>query len=303
VCCAITGLPADCSINNAAYQNVTETSTEGCNETVFLRLNSRPPSITNNKKVQLDLWSNAQLSKLEYTDNSQSNPRWSTLCRNCFDYNKSKTFGDGNHDLVFRGILSNGQNVTNQTLFLLDSTEPRISTTNPQNGKYTNGSDFYVKYTEDRCQNIKIVLNGSEKNIGACDSGRNIEKYISQNLANFDGTEIKYKFIMRDVANNIEESRITNIKVDTTAPEIINFNVSIGGRYAYFNITVIEVNFDSIKYIDNSESNPRWKSLCTSLNNNVCYKKVSFGTGPHSLIIRAVDKAGNFAERQTTLNI
>ena len=51
--------------------------------------------------------------------------------------------------------------------------------------------------------------------------------------------------------------------------------------------------FDKVEYIDSSELRPRWKSLCTSLKNNVCYKKISFNKGNHNLTIRTVDKVGN----------
>ena len=51
--------------------------------------------------------------------------------------------------------------------------------------------------------------------------------------------------------------------------------------------------FDVIEYMDNSDSNPRWRILCSSLKNNVCFKKVSFKVGSHNVMIRVLDNAGN----------
>ena len=51
--------------------------------------------------------------------------------------------------------------------------------------------------------------------------------------------------------------------------------------------------FNKVEYRDNSVSRTSWKSLCTSLKNGICEKKVSFKTGTHNLIVRALDEAGN----------
>jgi len=267
-----------------------------CQDDTQLLVNSPYQKLFNDRRVPFNLISAEKMNKLEYIDNSRLRPRWTTLCSNCFSYNISKTLSEGNHTLVFRGVLLNGQNITNQSEFLIDSTEPRISTTKPQSRRYTNGRDFYIKYTEDNCENIKLLLGSSEQDIGACESGRNIEESIIQNLEVFDGTEIEYKFIIRDIANNIDESRPTKIKVDTTAPEIGNFITPINGRQVSFNMTILNENkdtFDVIEYMDNSDSNPRWRILCSSLKNNVCFKKVSFKVGSHNVMIRVLDNAGN----------
>ena len=260
----------------------------------------------NERKIQLDIISSEQLSRLEYIDNLQLRPRWSVLCRNCNSYNKSKNIGDGNHELIFRGILANGQNITDQTEFLIDSTDPRISTTKPQSRRYTNGSDFYLKYTENNCENIKLFLGSSEQNLGPCESGRNVEESIVQNLEIFDGAEIEYKFIITDVAHNLDESRPTKIKVDTTSPEINNLVFPINGRQVSFNMSISNENkdtFDVVEYMDNSDSNPRWRTLCSSLKNNVCFKKVSFKVGSHNVMFRALDNAGNSDVESLNFNI
>jgi len=52
--------------------------------------------------------------------------------------------------------------------------------------------------------------------------------------------------------------------------------------------------FDEVEYIDNSASHSQWKPLCTSLaKGNVCYKKMSLGSGTHNITVRVKDEAGN----------
>ena len=55
--------------------------------------------------------------------------------------------------------------------------------------------------------------------------------------------------------------------------------------------------------MDNSESNPRLRTLCSSLKNNVCFKKVSFKVGSHNVVIRVLDDAGNSDAESLNLNI
>ena len=263
---------------------------------VTLLLNSPKNGSFNSRRLNFDISSNNILTKLELMDSSDRNPRWSILCTKCKFYNKSKNFNDGVHNLTIKGTLSNGQTILNQTSFLIDSRDPQISNIKPQSRRYTNGSDFYIKYTEDNCNSLSIRLSGAQSSSSSCDSGKNIEKYLVQDLSSYNGQEIEYQFIIIDIANNTAESRKTKIKVDTTAPEIKNFKAPISGRYVSFNMTVINEDknsFNKVEYIDNSESRPRWNSLCTSLKNNNCYKKVYLRTGNHNIIVRALDKAGN----------
>ncbi|MCX6749001.1 MAG: right-handed parallel beta-helix repeat-containing protein [Candidatus Pacearchaeota archaeon] len=297
-CCAITNVDSDCSIKGSIYQNVTETSTDGC---------TTPPNVTANslllvnpvegiyseRSIMFNLSSQDKFTKLIYTDNGG---RESSLCTNCNKYTQKKSLSDGNHVLLFRGILPNGKNVTNQTELFVDSKDPQISTIKPQSRRYTNGSDFYIKYTEDNCRLLNLTVKRNQSiivNSGNCSNGRNVEKFISQDISSFDGQEVEYQFIITDVAGNRDESRLTRIRVDTTAPQIIQFTNWTIGNYEYFNMTINELNFNKVEYYDNTESRPSWRSMCTSLKNGNCYKKVYFRDGNHNLNIRITDDAGN----------
>jgi len=245
------------------------------------------------RSVMFNLSSQEKFVKLVYSDNGG---RESSLCTNCNRYAQKKTLGDGNHVLFFRGILPSGKNVTNQTELFIDSKDPQISTTKPQSRGFTNGSNFYIKYTEDNCVLLNLTVKRNQTTIvnsNNCSNGRNVERFISQDINSFDGQEVEYQFIITDIAGNKDESRPTKIRVDTTAPQILQFTNWTSGNYAYFNMTINELNFNKVEYFDNSDSRARWNSICTSLKNGNCYKKISFRDGSHNLTIRITDDAGN----------
>lgn len=276
-----------------------------CNQTNFtnqgLSLNNPTVGTYNERSIMFNLSSQDKFTKLVYSDNSG---RDSSLCTNCYGYTRKKTLSDGNHTLLFKGILSDGKTITNQTSLFIDSKDPQISITKPQSRRFTNGSDFYIKYTEDNCKSLSLTINGNQGGFGGgspCDSGRNVEKFISQNISSFDGQEVEYQFIITDIAGNKDESRLTRIKVDTTAPQIVQFTNWTIGNYAYFNMTINELNFNKVEYIDSYDgTRARWRSMCTSLKNNVCYKKINFRDGSHSLNIRITDDAGNAVYRSVS---
>ena len=66
-------------------------------------------------------------------------------------------------------------------------------------------------------------------------------------------------------------------------------------------MTIEELNFDTIEYIDSFDLRPNWKTLCSSLKKNVCYKKLSLRPGNHKITILVLDKAGNSALRDVEL--
>ncbi len=277
-------------------------NTESCpiEPTYNLIVNSPTLNVSNDRRILLDLETSEIVDEMVYTYlDSRGREREVRLCRNCDSYNRTRSFSEGWNNLTFKAIMDDEVADEEKASFFIDSTEPRISTTKPSSNKYTNGSDFYIKYTEDNCKSLRVEIHGQQSGGGAagpCESGRNVERFMQQGLGSFDGQEIEYLFKITDIANNSDESRRIKVKVDTTAPEIKNFSAPIIGRYVYFNMTVLNEDknsFNKVEYIDGSDSRPAWRSLCTSLKNNNCYKKVSFRTGAHNLIVRATDDAGN----------
>ena len=114
-------------------------------------------------------------------------------------------------------------------------------------------------------------------------------------MSDFESQEIEYSFVLPDIAGRAGESRVRKIGVDTIPPVIESFDYSINGKKVTLTIQADEENLGKIEYIDNMETNPKYKNLCTSLTFGFCEKTKIFKTGHHDIDIRAVDEAGNTA--------
>ncbi len=266
----------------------------------------------NTTSILLSVNGTYNFSKLGYSDNPETYFKFNLLCSNCKNYSGLKTFKEGNHTLIANGTLTNGTKIINQTKFVVDTKKPQFSTIKPSSLKYTNGSDFFIKYSEENCNSLILNVNGSDIKTIACKSGKSINESFFQNLSKYNNQTVYYKFKMIDKAGNTYESRATKIKVDTKSPEIKNLKVekSLIGTYIIFNMTILNEDKSSlykVEYLDNLSSGtttPTWKSLCTSLKpGNICYKKVYSKAGNHNIIIRARDDAGNSDSKIVNIKI
>jgi hypothetical protein len=68
------------------------------------------------------------------------------LCSNCTEYgkliNKTKVFSEGEHNLIIRGINSEGFSNEKSFLIFIDSKKPKIYTTSPKINSFTGGLIF-----------------------------------------------------------------------------------------------------------------------------------------------------------------
>lgn len=282
---------------------------ENCERFLILSPNK---SFYNTTSILLSVNGTYNFSKLGYSDNPETYFKFNLLCSNCKNYSGLKTFKEGNHTLIANGTLANGTKIINQTRFVVDTKKPQFSTIKPSSLKYTNGSDFFIKYSEENCNSLILNVNGSDIKTIACKSGKSINESFFQNLSKYNNQTVYYKFKMIDKAGNTYESRATKIKVDTKSPEIKNLKVekSLIGTYIIFNMTILNEDKSSlykVEYLDNlssSTTTPTWKSLCTSLKpGNICYKKVYSKAGNHNIVIRARDDAGNSDSKIVNIKI
>jgi hypothetical protein len=188
-------------------------------------------------------------------------------------------------------------NATENITFFIDSQDPKISKTEPRRNSITNGSDFYIKYTEDNVKEVLLTWNPTLNLTSQCnESGKNKECFFDVNLTAFDGQEIGYWFNLTDIANNTDGSRVTKVLVDTTSPILtINSPLNNTGNESYgkrvpFNITVSEE--VKLEYMDNDG---RFRRLCSNCEEYGFDRKKtkSFREGIHNVTIRAIDKAEN----------
>lgn len=222
-----------------------------------------------------------------------------SLCPNCREYKRTYTFKEGFNDITIRAMK--GLEFKESSMeFFIDSKKPVISKTMPLPNKYA-ASLFRVFYDEANVQEIKLKygnnLTGMKETIlQGCESGRKKNCSIDVDLKEYDDQQIIYWFEIKDIANNVAVGKQVKIKVDETLPVIGFFSHTSGKGYINFNMTVVEKNFFKIEYMDNSVlTKPIWKTVCSSLKNGNCFKKIYFRTGEHDVDIRVSDKAGNYA--------
>ena len=251
----------------------------------------------NTRRISFNMTATEKLDKIEYINYNERNPRFRTLCRECKElgFSRSREItlleGANNLNLKFTDMFGRTKE-TNISLFI-DSEPPKISQTDPKKNIVTNGSDFMVKYSEDKLKEIILSWNPNVT-LANCTSGKNQICSTDINLSNFDNQFISYKFKLSD-GINVAESKEVRVMVDTTSPEL-NIIAPINTAYdmkAQFNITISEKVL--LEYFDSSDFSPRWKRLCSNCNEhgNLKPKFVRFKDGFHKVLVRATDEAGN----------
>ncbi|MBS3155506.1 hypothetical protein J4404_03335 [Candidatus Woesearchaeota archaeon] len=251
------------------------------------------------KRVPFNITTSLEVSKIEYINYADTNPSFRRLCRNCNEYGNSrerlKSLKEGENNITIRATYDGGLTKEENILAIVDTNAPKISKTLPANNDFTNGSLFSVKYTEENLQSVTLYYNSSESLV--CNSGKNQECTTSADLTSHDGEEIEYYFEVTDILNNSAQSKKTLIKVDTTSPIIEDLNYSISKSRIILTLNITEQNLDKVQYKDLNQKNPRFRTLCTKLEQGICEKRISFSGDAPNITIQVLDKAGNSAEQ------
>jgi len=300
-CCEVTNLPEDCEILNE-YRNFSEE--EDCNLTLNIFVKEPSKALYESRRIDFDVNSTLKLEILELIDYFGDN-EWEGLCEDCNRYKGSRIFNDGEHNLTLRG-RTDGKEAFAFVSFLVDTKYPVIHSMNPRGNRFTNGSEFFVKYTEENCKSVLLEVfgfggTGNKTESKVCQSGRNKNESFSLNLTKFDNQEVSYQFTVYDLSEKKTRSKFIKVKVDTTSPKINNPDSMLNKTeriYAYLLINVTEVNLDKIQYYDNNDERARWRNLCTRLRNGICEKKIRFQGYSPNLRIRVLDEAGNSVEKE-----
>ncbi len=273
------------------------------NATVGMSVYSPENKLYNNKKIPFNISASEVLDKIEYINYNDASPRFKSLCMSCQEYGFSKirkvTLNEGDNNITIRGTGEFGQVIEKNIFLKIESKQPKIIKTFPEKG-FVSGA-FNVSFEEENP--IHIILNygnnltgfrTKEVNLPNCVSGgKKWSCGINVNLFDFDEQEIEYYFSVVDIANNTAYSKTKTLDVDFTPPVINEFGYGVIGNRVEFDFNITENNFNKINYMDYNEGTPRQKTLCTTLKNGVCIKKISFPRGEHNLTIFVSDKAGN----------
>jgi len=430
------------SVNSICYNETQNVNTIYCNKGCIdnigcyideLNIISPISGYYNAQNILFNINLNKTANEIDYIDNSNTRPKWITLCKNCNTFSKVIKFSDGNHSIGIKAILSD-KVLSDTTNLFIDSKNPSITSSYPKSNSFINGSYFNVNYNENNLVDIYLIINPvsanqqdninrliryinnsldakvdyisindigifyqinisySEQNfpvyvtkdwkymftslifmnntsikdtsadsiinnfilytknqnlsvgytsyedLGSmysvqiivqnqkmevyltkdgkyfatsefiindgerkdCNSGNKQDCLFNSSLKDYEGKNIEYHFLLKDISGNIQESKPVKLTIDTISPIINNPNTfwskdTKNQRYVNFNISINETNFDSVKYIDSFDgTRAKWNTLCSRLNkNNECVIKKSFKTGTHNLTIQVSDKAGN----------
>lgn len=261
--------------------------------------------------IPFNITMNTETYKLEYKDNNDWPPRWRRLCTNCEEYGfsrkKTKHFSEGQHNISIKATNTTGGIADYNTSFFIDSIAPRIIRTLPTPNTITNGTGFYIKYTEENLKEITINWDNHTEVLSQCNqSGKNVECYIDFiDLSAYDGQYIEYWFTVSDEFRDVNSRKI-RIKVDTTLPNLVIYepqDITYTSRRIPFNITMGEK--VDLEYFDHSYWWSVWRPLCRNCDEYgfSWVRRRSFWWGTHNLEIRATDKAGNSVSEIVTFTI
>ncbi|MFH1591418.1 MAG: MopE-related protein [archaeon] len=297
----LSGRNMECSekINLSAYNNMTisyEATLSDKNHEVFsgvfsIRVDKNAPVLHivspseefySTNRINLEIITNEEVALLVSTDGK----RFTKYCRRCSSLLRRIYLSDGMHNITVKAIDDAGNEQVSIRRFLVDTKAPRIVSTWPRDKSYVNGTEFGVKYTEDNIIGATLFFADQNRTL-ECMSGRYQTCTSEINLTEYDNQTITYYFELRDNAFSTV-SRNSTLHVDTTRPNV-TIHSPLGdteGRRVMLSTSANE----PVK-LSYSLDGKRYITLCSS-----CAKKtrsIRTTTGPHTLSVRGVDKAGN----------
>lgn len=267
--------------------------------------------IYNSKSISLNV-NLDEAASISYWNAQNPKSSWTNVCRSCSSYNNKKTFLEGLNEVVIRAVDFNGNTAYSNVTFLVDSQKPQLIKTTPRSG-FTNGV-FNVTFKESAPTSLKLYYGPNATKVMDHTQNLNIgnDCVLSKglyfctttiDLSSFNGQDIFYSFNLTDVSGNNVGNKPLKLKVDSQIP-IVNFlDINQSGTMVNIYLNVTEANLDKVQYIDLSSPLPHWSTLCTSLKNGICQRKITLKPGQHQIIGSIRDKAGNHIEAPFNINI
>ncbi|HRZ85572.1 MAG TPA: hypothetical protein P5277_02220 [Candidatus Paceibacterota bacterium] len=271
-----------------------------------LIINTPEDSLYSSKKIPINITSTKNITEIRYINLDNNSPRWTVLCKNCNSYGekykKTISGNEGWNNLIIVGIDEFGNEKEKDLRVYVDSKSPKIITTQPIKNKFSNGSDFYVKYIETDLSEIiasygNYELGFETKNVyDQCnESGRNVLCNFKLELTKYENKDIYYWVNISDKLRSVK-SKDVMIKVDTKKPVITINSPQIDNNYSRRVLFDVMIN-EQIKRLELFDSTfpTKWKSLC--LNCERVSKIQYMKTGLHNVTLKATDYAGNYEEK------
>ena len=200
---------------------------------------------------------------------------------------------DGKHVIEITGYdkAENKERVIIE--FTIDTQSPQLCLLSPKNNSYINTTTITIKWNalDDHLDKVKIWINETLLNETDEASG---EIEITLN----DGYYIIRAMVI-DEARNANESLIV-LYIDTLKPVVV---LSSPTNNTWINNSTIEIKWSAsdtlsgISYYELRINEGAWIKIFTT------YFSVKLNDGSHEIIIRAYDRAGNYAEVRSLINI
>ena len=273
-----------------------------------ITVNSPINTTYNSRNIQFKVTAtkNVDLWFINYGD---KHPKLKKLCSNCNEYGisrkKNQILNEGWNNITIIANDSYGSSKQENIRFFIDSKPPKISQIFPRRSAVINGSEFFIKYTENNPLTATLFFNPNIT-LQNCTSGKNVNCSTSVDLSEFDGQFIDFYFELND-SINLEKSKETRVLVDTTSP-ILSVNDPVNDAEYENNKVPFRISISEkvlLEYYDEYSPNPRWKHLCVNCDSygETRVKTERLNAGTHSIIIRAVDKAGNSDTEEITFTV
>jgi len=256
-----------------------------------------------------------------YKDMNDRKPKWRKMCSKTSRCNKKVRFDEGKNHIKIK-IVSTQTHVSSEekeVIFYIDSKKPKIYKTYPKKG-FASG-EFEVIFKEESPKSLVLYYGGKNKSVDLDNNCRKVRTktycMVEVDVSEFDGKRIPYWFRLVDRADTAVNSKRIYLEVDIKDPELVNDNTEPGqpdsfwsqgegryNKYIYFDMRIIEKNFDDVYYQDLRDRKPKWKKLCSRLKNGRCEKKKSFKKGMHHIVdVQIVDEAGNSISKRIEFDV
>jgi len=138
-----------------------------------------------------------------------------------------------------------------------------------------------------------------------CIEDRN--KYKCNSLVDlfiYNNQEIEYWYTIEDFSGEVDDSRSREVDVDVVLPVIEDVEFEVDGTRVEFVINITELNFDEVEYYDHDASRPKWRRMCSRLDEGICEDRITLrDPGNHEIEIRAIDDAGNSVSESVIVEI
>ena len=274
-----------------------------------------PPNMTILNPIQGERYNSANVNLNLQTDEpsyiylmnlNDRTPRWTKLCSKCTTYSRVKRFNEGENTLKFKIQDVIGNTAYKNLSFFIDSKAPRIYKVAPTRG-FSNG-DFEIEFDEANPENLTLHYGTHTKqiNLSNCIKDKRYTKCLTQvNLSEYNNQQVEYYFTLTDIASNEVQSRHYTLRVDNSAPILLNPDnfYHTNSRYLNLNMQINEPNFKKVYYTYMDRGRERAYTICSRLRNGVCEKKAYFKDGNHKINITIEDEAGNKFTKQISFFI